>query len=237
MSTLVLIRHGQATPFQRESDKLSSLGEQQATAVGEYLVSTGERVDAVFTGTLARQTATEAAVARVFAAHGVDWPSSQATAGWNEYDAPGVLSVLVPALAARDERFASLVKEFEEARGTPQQNRYFQRMFEIAMVLWLDGSVDVEGVEPFHAFEHRVSTSLAAIQGVAGSRRVAVFTSGGPIGLVMQRVLKAPSRTFLDVNWRVRNTSITEFVYGDGRISLDSFNSVAHLPVDLRSFR
>jgi len=42
----------------------------------------------------------------------------------------------------------------------------------------------------------------------------------------------------VELNWRVRNGSITEFVFGRGRLSLDSFNSIAHF-VDpkLVSFR
>ena len=61
------------------------------------------------------------------------------------------------------------------------------------------------------------------------SRRVAVFTSGGPIGLAVQFAMKAPDRSFLEINWRVRNTSVTEFVFDRERVTLDSFNSIAHL--------
>ena len=233
MSTLTLVRHGQATPFQRETDVLSPVGEQQASALARYWTDSGIAFDEVYTGTLVRQQRTEELAG---AAMG-DWPVAQSSVAWNEYDAPGVLTCFVPALASRDERFAELVREFEEARGTPEQNRRFQRMFEIAMAQWLEGGVEVDGVEPFHAFRSRVLAALSALMGAAKSKRVVVFTSGGPIGLMVQHVLKAPDRSFLDVNWRVKNCSITEFVFGGGRISLDSFNSVAHLPEEWRTFR
>jgi len=39
-----------------------------------------------------------------------------------------------------------------------------------------------------------------------------------------------------DVNWRVRNCSITEFVLSPVRLSRDSFNSVSHFDAALRTF-
>jgi broad specificity phosphatase PhoE len=73
--------------------------------------------------------------------------------------------------------------------------------------------------------------------GPAG-RRVAVFTSGGPIGFAVQFALSAPDQSFLDVNWRIRNCSITEFVYTKDRFTLDTFNGLAHIEdSQLRTYR
>jgi broad specificity phosphatase PhoE len=202
-------------------------------ALAEYWIANGITFDQVYTGTLVRQQRTEQVVASAMPG----WPPAQSTVAWNEYDAQGVLARFVPALADRDERFAELVRNFEQSRDTPEQNRHFQRMFEVAMALWLDGGIDVDGVEPFHAFKARVTSVVAAVTAPASSRRTVVFTSGGPIGLMVQQVLKAPDRSFLEVNWRVKNCSVSEFVFGAGRISLDSFNSVAHLPRNLQTFR
>ena len=237
MSTLTLVRHGQARPFERQTDRLSVLGAEQARTLASHWLASGETFDEVWTGTLERQQQTERIVAGCFRAAGVHWPGAQASSGWNEYDAHGVLSRLVPAFAIGNAQFAGLVRAFEEARGTADQNRHFQRMFEIAMALWLDGVMDVDGVEPFRVFEERVSAMLRQATSTSGSRRVAVFTSGGPIGLAVQRVLDAPARSFLNIHWRVRNCSLTEFVFGGGKISLDGFNSVGHLPRDQWSFR
>jgi broad specificity phosphatase PhoE len=229
MSTLTLVRHGQATPFQKETDVLSPLGERQAILLADYWLKNGDTFDEVHTGTLVRQKRTEELVAGAFRVAGARWPQSQASVAWNEYDATGILTRFVPELARRDERFAELVSAFESARGTPEQNRHFQRMFEIAMLQWLEAGVEIEGVEPFHAFQHRVQTALAALMGKAESRRVVVFTSGGPMGLLVQHALNAPARSFLEVNWRVRNCSLTEFLFSPNRFSLDSFNALPHL--------
>ena len=105
------------------------------------------------------------------------------------------------------------------------------------MLAWLEGA-DVEGVEPWPDFHDRVREELAEIVGAGGSgRRVAVFTSGGPIGVAVQAALSAPDRSFLELNWRIRNASVTEFVFADGRMALDTFNTLAHLEDSLRTWR
>ena len=56
MSQLLLIRHGQATPFEADTDRLSPLGEDQARAVGAYLLASGMLPSRVVHGPLLRQT-------------------------------------------------------------------------------------------------------------------------------------------------------------------------------------
>ena len=58
---------------------------------------------------------------------------------------------------------------------------------------------------------------------------MAVFTSGGFIGSAVQLALAAPDRTALELHWRLRNGSLTEFAFTRERFSLDSFNTVPHL--------
>jgi broad specificity phosphatase PhoE len=58
---------------------------------------------------------------------------------------------------------------------------------------------------------------------------VVVFTSGGFIGGATQQALKVSDSTALELNWRIRNCSLTEFVYTRDRFSLDSFNTIPHL--------
>jgi broad specificity phosphatase PhoE len=65
-------------------------------------------------------------------------------------------------------------------------------------------------------------------RGGAG-RSVAVFTSGGVIGAAAQIVLGAPEIAAIELNWRIRNTSLTGMLFTPGRISLDYFNALPHL--------
>ena len=45
MSTLYLVRHGQASFGTDNYDRLSAIGEEQARELGRYFVASGERID------------------------------------------------------------------------------------------------------------------------------------------------------------------------------------------------
>ena len=52
---------------------------------------------------------------------------------------------------------------------------------------------------------------------------------GGPIAVTVQSVLEAPDRMAGELNWRIRNCSVTELTFSGDRVALDCFNGVAHL--------
>src|SRR5262249_6034478 len=106
----------------------------------------------------------------------------------------------------------------------------FQKMFEELMTRWVAGELHAPGVETWAAFRERVERGLRRIVRQPGSgRRVAAFTSGGFIGAAVQIALRAPDPAGLEVNWRVRNCSLTEFLFRGERLSLDTFNAIPHL--------
>ena len=76
MSSLTLVRHGQASFFADEYDQLSALGETQACLLGDYWARRGHAFDEVYTGPRARQHRTaDLAGARCVAA-GLTWPGA-----------------------------------------------------------------------------------------------------------------------------------------------------------------
>ena len=238
MSTLLLARHGQAAAFEADSDRLTSLGHLQAKKLGEFLARENWVFDEAVMGSLKRHAETASGVIAAYREAGVPFPEPRVVPGWNEYDATGITSMLMPELTKTDAGFASLVTAFQEAASSPgERNRHFQRAFEVLMDRWIKGEVAADGVETFAAFHERVSRARAEVLDDAQSRRVIVFTSGGPIGVCVQRTLDAPARMALQVNWRVKNASLTEFLFSRGRVSLDGFNQVAHLAEAERSFR
>lgn len=239
MGFLVLVRHGQARTFEKESDQLTPLGEEQAETLGRFWLRQGAAFDEVYSGTLVRQRRTAELAGDCYTAAGAAWPELRMTPALNEYDSDGILNRLLPALAERDASFRELVAAFEKNRAAPDRNRHFQKMFEAVTSVWLRGELQVDGVEPWTAFRDRVRGFLQEIfRAEGGGRRIAVFTSGGVIGLAVQTVLGAPERQALEINWRVRNGSLTEFVFGRGRVSFDAFNAIPHLDEErLRTFR
>jgi broad specificity phosphatase PhoE len=232
LAQLVLIRHGQATPFEEVTDRLSPLGETQSRRLAEFWLRAHTAFDEVYTGSLLRQRRTEELVREVYTSRGLRWPEAQVMAELNEYDADSVVRQFAPQLAARDPEFRLLV-EARECGAGPDQNRRFQKMFEALMNRWITGELDSDDVESWRAFRARVQRGLRTItrpaRNGASGRRVAVFTSGGPIGVAVQLALDAPDRSGLEINWRVRNCSLTEFVFSGERLSLDTFNAVPHL--------
>lgn len=202
MSTLVLVRHAQARPFEENSDRLSAAGEQQAVRLGEYWRALGAGFDQVYAGTLRRHSRT---------ADLAGFVKFEPRPEFNEYDADGILRASPGYAPATD-------------------NRQLQKMFEVAMPQWIAGKFQAPDLETWHAFRERVLRGLRTIiDADLPSRRVVVFTSGGPIGVVVQTVLGAPEPMAIELNWRIRNCSLTEFVFTRGRISLDTFNATPHL--------
>lgn len=228
MSTLTLVRHGQAEPFQRELSELTAVGQAQASKLAEYWMRHEVRFDEVCSGELARQMGTEQIVANAFRSSGQPWPEAQRDAAWNEYDASGIFLRRVAKSAA-----------YENLQSSRAALREFQRMFEARMTDWLEGTIAGDGYEPWTVFRDRVSAAIRRVMDGPSSRRIVVFTSGGPIGFAVHFALQAPAKSFLDVNWRVRNGSVSEFIFDRDRFTLDSFNGIPHLMEDtaLRTWR
>ena len=126
-----------------------------------------------------------------------------------------------------------MVQAWERERN----NRNFQRMFEVVVRHWMEGTLADPEVEPWAAFRDRVCQALARLTRVGPSRQVVAFTSGGVIGVMVQTVLRAPDTAAIELNWRVRNGSLTGFLFSGGRISLDYFNATPHLEEGEISFR
>lgn len=238
MAVLTLIRHGQATPFEKITDRLSPLGELQARKLGEHWVSRGGAFDAVYCGSLVRQRRTAEIVGACYREAGLPWPEPQVDERLNEYDGAGVLKRLGPQLSGSDPAFRALVEAHRDNAGGADRNRHFQRMFEAVVAGWMSGELRSPDVEPWQAFRGRVKSAVDAITAGGGGRRIAVFTSGGPIGATVQQALQAPAEAGIALSWRIRNCSVTEILFSKGRMTLDCFNVITHLQDSaLHSFR
>ncbi len=230
MSQLLLIRHGQATPFEADTDRLSELGEAQARQIGAALRSERLHVTHLLHGPMVRQRRTA-----LLAAEGSSWPTPREDARLAEYDGDGLLRWLAPLLAERDAEFAGHVRQFEQEKTGPQRNKYLQAVFEPLTDAYLRGELLHPEVESWADFGARVQAALREVTRLSGAT-VLVFTSGGVIGNVVANVLSAPPETALALNWRIKNGSITRLTFGGGRVSLDSFNETGHLG-ELQSWR
>jgi broad specificity phosphatase PhoE len=66
-------------------------------------------------------------------------------------------------------------------------------------------------------------------QDAARRSRTVAFTSGGVIGCALQHALGVDDAMMLELSWRIRNASLTDFVFTADRFTLDAFNLVPHL--------
>lgn len=237
MAELTLVRHGQAMAFESDPDRLSELGVIQAQRLGASWAASRLPIDVVVSGSLRRHRQTEAAVRDAYRAAGLTLPDLEIDPGWNEYDAHAVVSHLGPRLVEQEPGFAGVYEGAVNASG-PDRNRYFQRAFEVLLEAWADGRVSAPEVEPFADFHNRVKAARARAFARRGVSRVVVFTSAGPIGVCTQLTLEAPPVHGLYLNNRVRNASLSSFLFSaTRRPSLDSFNLVSHLAPELVTFR
>lgn len=231
MSVLTLVRHGQASFFAERYDQLTPLGEQQARSLGEFWARGRFRFDEVYTGPKVRQRRTAELAGEAFLRSGLPWPEPIVLDELDEYDLRGLLHRLSPDLARQSPEFAALADDYGRSEADHERLRTFQAMFEALLHHWQSkASFDLE-IEAWPAFRKRVDGVLRRIRERPGpGRRIAVFTSGGFIGTAVQSVLAAPDRAALELNWRVRNGSLTEFVFSGDRFTLDGFNALPHLP-------
>jgi broad specificity phosphatase PhoE len=60
-------------------------------------------------------------------------------------------------------------------------------------------------------------------------KNVLVVSSGGPIATAVGQVLDTPARTIIELNLRIRNSSVTEFAFTPKRHMLVCYNAIPHL--------
>jgi len=183
------------------------------------------------TGHRNRQIRTAELAVEAYASGGEELPAARVVEELDEYDSRGVVEVLMPLLSGADRRVAVLAERYEQSKGTSEEYRAFQRMFEVVMISWVRGEIAAAGLGSWQEFTSRVLKALAGIiQGRGGGRRIVVFTSGGPISVAVQRALALSNEKTLEINWALRNASVTEFLFTRDRFTLDVFNSLPHMP-------
>jgi broad specificity phosphatase PhoE len=230
MGNIVLIRHGQASMFADDYDKLSPLGEEQSRLLGKFWSNRAVTFDEIYVGPRRRQIRTGELVLEHLALQNINMPQPVVIEEFDEYDGDGIINELLPIAIERDLRISKLAEEYQQNLNSSQRFRFFQRMFESVTKLWVEGQIDSDRVESWRSFHDRVKRGYHRIlSGEGRNRRVAVFTSGGPISVAVQLATRAPEQTAIELNWRLRNCSLTEIVFSKNRLSLDSFNSIPHL--------
>lgn len=231
MSSLILVRHAQASFLEEDYDRLSAHGEEQARRLGEHWATVGPAIDEVIIGPRRRHRQTAEIVGQCIREAGRSWPDPMVREDWDEHQVDRLMLDHAPQFAARHPHLRQLI-DAAHAEGTPPERaRRFQQLFEAVATLWVADAVGHPNIETWDAFRRRIQRGLDEIVSRPGrGRRVAVFTSVGAVTVAMQRAMRCDDRTALATGWRVWNCSLTEFAFSGDRFTLDRFNSLPHLP-------
>lgn len=210
MGTLYLVRHGQASFGADNYDQLSARGVQQSVRLGEYFADKGITFEAAMTGTLQRQIQTFEGICE-----GAGLKTQALTfPGLNEYDSAAVIEAIHP-------------QELEKP-DTPELYRHHFRLLRDGLTQWMNGTVSPRGMPSYPQF---VDDIVAVLDHVRKSfeGNVLLVSSGGPIATAVGQVLGTTPETTIEMNLRIRNSAVTEFVFNPKRYSLLTFNTLPHL--------
>ncbi|MEU8223408.1 histidine phosphatase family protein [Kribbella sp. NPDC048915] len=217
MPTLYLIRHAQASFGARDYDRLSALGERQATRLKETFAEVKPAL--VVSGSMRRHQQTAALAG---------FPP-EVDRGFDEFDHQEVIVRYKPAYRRHAVMVADLTR-------TGHPKRAFQEMFTAATQRWIDGGDGY--TETFHAFCERSEEAVRRTADRLGKGEAAlVFTSGGPIAAVVSRLLTGGDDLWAKLNPVTINTAITKVVSGRSGLTVVSYNEHVHLGADLLTYR
>ena len=201
MTTIYLIRHGQASFVAESYDQLSPNGELQAKLLGQYFDQILKEAPYVVSGSMQRhQQTANLALEQCFPEVEI-----QTDSAWNEFNHQQVFAKYEP-------RFNEphLLKQDVAKEDNPRA--YLAKIFEGAIERWTGGDYHHEYDESWPHFKNRVESALQDLcDELAKSkpRYAVVFTSGGVISVAAGKILGlCPNKTFA-LNWAIANTSMT----------------------------
>jgi broad specificity phosphatase PhoE len=215
MGTLYLVRHGQASFGAADYDQLSALGVRQCEALGRWFAERGVAFDHALRGSLRRHAQSLDALA---AGHGqvpapLEWP------GLNEYDGEAVVRAVHPGPIA--------------AADTPEAYRHHFRLLREGLLAWMAGRTQPAGMPRYADWVAGIVSALDHVRTQCDGN-VLLVSSGGPIATVVGQVLGTAAETTIDLNYRMRNSAVTELTFTPKRHLLVTYNHLPHLDIPER---
>lgn len=211
MTTVYLVRHGQASRDVLDYDTLSDLGRLQIQHLANVYRPYWQPA-LRHCGTLWRQRQSESAFAQQIGVR----DAATADARWNEFD------------------FLDIVRQHRPDWQDPAQmqhdlgledhpGRAFLSVFKGALQRWADA--DATYIESWAEFNDRTAAALAALN---TEQTHWVFTSGGVISALVGQALKLHSSAAMRINLSLHNASVTTFISQRGQWRLQGINQTQH---------
>ncbi len=195
MGTLYLVRHGQASFGADDYDQLSDLGRRQSLKLGEYFAHKGIRFDGLIAGTLRRHKQTLEAILEGMnqAGEHLAWD------GLNEYDSTAVIAAIHPQKLERPD--------------SPELYRHHFRLLRDGLAQWMAGVVTPKGMPSYGNSPPAWLASWIMCAPSTMGRPCWSSAAADPISTAVGQVLGTTPETTIELNMRIRNTSITELAF------------------------
>jgi broad specificity phosphatase PhoE len=149
---------------------------------------------------------------------------------FDEYHGDAVLEQALPHLLESNDEVRKLHRAFQNSSGPDRRRVNFEKMFETVITKWVDGEVSLPTVESWEGFCTRVDRGLSQCISANGrGQQLAIFCSGGLIGVAMRRAFHLSAQDTLRAAWMVRNCAYSEFLFSNDRFTLSSFNGLPYL--------
>ncbi|WP_286267480.1 histidine phosphatase family protein [Thalassotalea atypica] len=227
MAALYLVRHGQASFGQADYDQLSDKGMKQAEILGSFWQQQTPPTTC-YTGSLLRHRQTHQHFCQGFEKSQV---SSKELEEFNEFDHLEIITRYNPEWANFE-----VMNTFFSNLAAPKQA--FNIEFNSAIERWMSPEYQHDYQENWQQFKQRCVSGLYQVieQSLATKSKVKeepkdimVFTSGGPISVIVQHILQLDDSYSLKLNQMIRNTSVTKILFSKNKLSIDYFNNYSHL--------
>ena len=212
MSSVILIRHAQASLGKSNYDELSELGLKQATLLGEYLKRTEIEPAAIITGGMVRHQQTANKLTTALSGN----MSLYQDKDWNEFDFKKLIQ--------------SYLSKFPNETPSAGDIKAFFTILKKSMLAWSNDELNNEkgGFESWEDFSTRITRAIASVSGDP-DRPTLVVSSGGAISMLLMQILDVSPKTMIDMNFQIRNTSFTEIISRPHKKTLVAFNQINHL--------
>ncbi len=207
LTTIYLVRHGQASFNADNYDKLSDKGIVQAQVLGEALSRKMYKPDKVVTGTMFRHLETaEHSLLAFDKAERQDFIQHE-DANWNELDHQAILGIYQKEFST-----AKGVRSYLETKENAKEG--FQKIFLGAITQWMNTENNKHYPESFQEFTSRVLKALNQLLESENNseNNIVIYSSGGPISIIISHLLNIPFSEFIRINMSLVNGGITKIV-------------------------
>lgn len=217
MAIIYLIRHGQASFLKSNYDQLSETGVDQSGELGSALQQRKAMPSFLESGTMVRHQDT---AKHCMQSYGKEFDLIK-NDGWNEYNHREIIAKHNPKFEDFDELKKHILSQEDPMAA-------LQEILSQSIKEWM--SDEHEYSTSWMNFQENVWSQLTRLAAnLSKGEKAWVFTSGGPISVIVMKLLQLEEVQFPMLQDKLVNTSVTKILIGKSGLSLSTYNDYSHL--------